>query len=89
MLLFVVEEVFATRVGLILTPGVGKHPVRAGTAIRLVRPDGSILHAKICGIVFSILFLIHERLIPFKSWIGISFSQSLAIGNAIFRRLAN
>ena len=53
MLLFVVEEVFATSVGLILTPGVGKHPVRAGTAIRLVRPDGSILHAKICGIVFS------------------------------------
>ena len=53
MLLFIVEDVFATSLGLILTPGVGKHPVRVGTPIRLVRPDGTILQTKICGIVFS------------------------------------
>jgi hypothetical protein len=51
MLLFVVEAAFAiTGHGVILTPGIGKNDVRVGTPIRLLRPDGTILHSKICGI---------------------------------------
>ena len=62
MLLFVVEDAFATSLGLILTPGVGTHPVRVGTPIRLVRPDGTILQTKIS----RNLFFKNERLIHLK-----------------------
>jgi hypothetical protein len=53
-MLFIVEDVFSiTGQGLVLTPGLGNHYVPIGTKIRLVRPDGSVLHAAIRGIVFE------------------------------------
>ena len=54
MLLFIVEQVFfITGRGIVLLPGLGKNPVRVGTPIRLVRPDGSTLDTKIRGIGFN------------------------------------
>lgn len=34
-------------------PGLGKNIVRVNTPIQLVRPDGSTLDTKICGIGFN------------------------------------
>ena len=54
MFLFKVENVFMiTGWGLILVPGLGDKYVKAGSAIKLVRPDGSILRTKITGIIFE------------------------------------
>jgi len=54
MLLFVVEQVFLiTGRGVVLLPGLGKNFIRVSTPIRLVRPDGSTLDTKICGIGFN------------------------------------
>lgn len=54
MLLFVVEQIFlVTGRGVVLLPGLGKHFVRVGTPIRLIRPDGSTLHTHIRGIGFN------------------------------------
>jgi len=54
MLLFIFEQVFSiTGRGVVQLHGLGKNFVRAGTPIRLVRPDKSALDTKIAGITFE------------------------------------
>lgn len=54
MLLFIVEQTFMiTGRGLILTPGLGERLVEAGSEIKLIRPDKSILETTIRGIGFN------------------------------------
>ena len=53
MFLFVVEQVFPTSLGVVLVPGHRTNRARAGTSIRLVRPDRSTIDTKIKGIEFE------------------------------------
>jgi hypothetical protein len=54
MLLFIVEDIFwITGRGVVLLPGLGPKFLRVGTAIRLIRPDGSTIDTKIRGIGFN------------------------------------
>lgn len=54
MFLFKVEQIFmVSGRGLVLLPGAGHKAVSVGNAIKLIRPDASVVESKISGIVFN------------------------------------
>lgn len=54
MFLFKVQGRFMiTGIGLVLLPGLGNKNAKVNDKIKIIRPDGSIIDAKIKGIIFN------------------------------------
>jgi hypothetical protein len=54
MFLFKVSDRFMiTGRGLVLTPGLGEKKAAVGDKVKIIRPDGSVIHSIIRGISFS------------------------------------